>query len=133
MLYSLVHSLVAGGAGVCWCNQNQPLVCLNSLQAPAACPPPVAQSQAILTFRQARLTMDAARQLPTPVLDALTSRAQNDPIFLSLMARIQAGTASLVDNFQFLTILNQVTLEQFGRATQQTAMQPRRPRTRCRN
>ncbi|ROW07795.1 hypothetical protein VMCG_03586 [Cytospora schulzeri] len=65
--------------------------------------------------------MDAARQLPKPVLDALTSRAQNDPVFLSLMARIQAGTASLTDNFQFLYILNQVTLEQFGRATQQTA------------
>lgn len=74
--------------------------------------------------------------LPEPVVQALGDKARDDPVLRSLVDRIIAGSASHQDNFQFLLVINQITLDEFARGQQRQAdMQKgsRRPRTRCRN
>lgn len=80
------------------------------------------------------VSLAANHNLPAVVAQALNAKTANDPALLSLVGRILAGTASLSDNFRYLLLVNQVTLEEFHRVqSQQSAMRTaRRPRTRCR-
>lgn len=76
-------------------------------------------------------------ELPTPVVQALTDKARDDPDLRALVGRILDGTASHADNFRFLLIVNQIALDQITRGQQQQQADMRRagrrPRTRCRN
>lgn len=82
----------------------------------------------------AQASLTANHNLPAVVAQALTAKTANDPALHSLVGRILAGTATLSDNFRYLLLVNQVTLEEFHRTQrQQTTMQrARRPHTRCR-
>lgn len=85
----------------------------------------------------AAFSLATHQNLPAVVAQALNAKTANDPLLLSLVGRIIAGTATLSDSFRYLLLVNQVTLEEFHRVQRQqqsSAMQraPRRPRTRCR-
>lgn len=103
--------------------------------APAAVPPANPVSNPIPT------TVTTTHTLPAPIVQALANKTRDDPLLRALVDRILDGSASLADNFRFLLLINQVTLEELartraaaaavGQAVRQTGR--RRPRTRCRN
>lgn len=82
----------------------------------------------------ATASLAANQNLPAVVAQALTAKTANDPNLLSLVGRILAGTATLSDNFRYLLLVNQVTLEEFHKSQrlQANMQRGRRPRTRCR-
>lgn len=108
--------------------------------APAAAPPANPVSSPI--SNPIPTTVTTTHTLPPPIVQALANKTRDDPLLRALVDRILDGSASLADNFRFLLLINQVTLEELartraaaaaasGQAVRQTGR--RRPKTRCRN